>query len=56
MGSASEVEYFLLLAKDLHYLGQPHYEALIADLFEVKRMQVGLLKRLTQAQELNAKG
>jgi four helix bundle protein len=48
MGSASEVEYFLLLAKDLGYIEEAGYDLLIATLFEVKRMQVRLLQRLTR--------
>ena len=59
MGSASEVEYFLLLAKDLAYLDQSDYEDLVADLFELKRMHVRFLQRLrsgrpTMGQQLNA--
>jgi four helix bundle protein len=50
MGSASEVEYFLMLAKDLSYLQQMAYDGLLADLYEVKRMQVGLLQRLKSSQ------
>src|SRR5580700_191824 len=38
MGSASEVEYQLLLAHDLNYLQNPEYERLSARAVEVKRM------------------
>jgi four helix bundle protein len=47
MGSASEVEYQLLLAKDLRYLHVDDHEATKAWLFEVKKMQNRLLQRLT---------
>jgi four helix bundle protein len=53
MGSASEVEYFLLLAKDLNYLERVDYDSLIEDLFEVKRMQVRFLQRLTRTGQVN---
>jgi four helix bundle protein len=52
MGSASEVEYFLLLAKDLNYLAKVDYDSLIEDLFEVKRMQVRFLQRLTRTGQM----
>ena len=38
MGSASEVEYHLLLAKDLDYLDAPGYTKLERSTLEVKRM------------------
>ena len=38
MGSASELEYELLLAHDLNYLPDPGYERLVAQVVEVKRM------------------
>ena len=37
MGSASETEYFLLLARDLNYLGASDYERLEGKITEVKR-------------------
>src|SRR5208283_2794684 len=37
MGSASETEYHLLLAHDLHYLGDDPFRQLTADVVEVKR-------------------
>jgi four helix bundle protein len=46
MGSASEVEYQLLLAKDLGYLSDSAYESLNAIVIAIKRMSAGLLKRL----------
>ncbi len=46
LGSASEVEYFLLLARDLHYLTESAYVALDEQVREVKRMLTGLKQRL----------
>ena len=38
MGSASELEYHLLLTHDLKYLSESEYAALQGDVTEVKRM------------------
>ncbi len=46
MGSASELEYQLLLARDLGFLNDEGYQPLTEDVEEVKRMLTGLLKRL----------
>ena len=46
MGSASEVEYQLLLAKDLGYLSDTAHESLNAIVIAIKRMAAGLLKKL----------
>jgi four helix bundle protein len=46
MGSASEVEYQLLLAHDLGYLGQDTYTDLHEKVTEVKRMLTGFIKTL----------
>jgi hypothetical protein len=46
MGSANELEYHLLLAKDLRYLGESDYETVTAQVDEVKRMLSGLLQRV----------
>ena len=46
MGSASEVKYFILLARDLGYLNPSSYEALMADIGEIKRMLSALIARL----------
>ena len=49
MGSASELEYHLLLARDLDLLTAPDY-AHVADSAErIKRMLASLLKRLRRA-------
>jgi four helix bundle protein len=46
MGSASELEYHLILARDLRYLTDGQYEEMSAALVEVKRMLGGLSGRL----------
>jgi four helix bundle protein len=45
-GSASEVEYHLLLARDLEMMGDQEYVRLDSAICEVKRMLSGLLKKL----------
>lgn len=46
MGSASELEYHLLLAKDLNYLDHPQYEDLTRKTQEVKRMLGPFINKL----------
>jgi four helix bundle protein len=46
MGSASETEYQLILARDLGFLSQDSYGALQNEVEEVKRMLASLLKTL----------
>ncbi len=45
-GSACEVEYQLLLSRDLNLITNDQYEAFVERLLEVKRMLHGLLKRV----------
>jgi four helix bundle protein len=45
-GSASELEYHLLLAKDLDLINARQYEALTRRTTEIKRMLVGLFQKL----------
>jgi four helix bundle protein len=47
MGSASELEYHLLLARDLKILASPAYELLAQRVTEVKRMLTSFLQKLT---------
>jgi len=47
LGSASELEYHLLLARDLGLLPDAAYERLAATTVEVKRMLSGLAARLS---------
>jgi four helix bundle protein len=44
LGAASEVEYHLLLARDLGYLQQPTYEALDKEVIEIKEMLLSFLR------------
>ena len=46
MGSASELEYQLLLAHDLDYLRNPGYEGLTTQVVEVKRMLSSLMQKV----------
>jgi len=46
MGSASELEYHLLLAKDLHFLNSDEHHNFATDIQEVKRMLSGFLVKL----------
>jgi four helix bundle protein len=46
MGSASETEYQLILARDLEFISQDSYEKLHNNVEEVKRMLASLLKTL----------
>lgn len=46
MGSASELEYHLLLAHDLGYLQDPDYTSLNASVIEVKRMLAPFINKL----------
>ena len=45
MGSASELEYQLLLAHDLDYLRNPEHEGLATQAVEVKRMLSSLMQK-----------
>jgi four helix bundle protein len=45
-GSASELEYRLLLARDLDLLKIPDYQRLSDDAVEVKRMLASLMQKL----------
>ena len=46
MGLASEVEYLLLLARDLNYLPEENHQTLTADLIEVRRMLNAFIQKL----------
>jgi four helix bundle protein len=46
MGSASELEYHVLLSRDLGFVGAADYESLAEGITEVKRMLTGLIQRL----------
>jgi four helix bundle protein len=48
-GSANEVEYHLLLARDLHFLGASEFQDLEAKILEVQRMLASFVQRLAKA-------
>jgi four helix bundle protein len=52
-GSASELEYHFLLARDLGYLAEDQYEKLERAVTEVKRMLAGLMHKI-EADRLSA--
>jgi four helix bundle protein len=47
MGSASEVEYHVLLAHDLKFVQEPVYKKLDAAVTEIKRMLASLIKKIS---------
>ena len=47
-GSASELEYHLLLARDLNLLAAENYRGMEAKVVEVKRMLAGLVRKIEQ--------
>jgi four helix bundle protein len=47
MGSACELEYFLLLARDLKFLADDHYQANHEAVIEIKRMLAALIDTLS---------
>ena len=49
MGSASEVQYHLLLAKDLNFLNESLYQELEKQINEVKKMLTPLIQKLITA-------
>jgi four helix bundle protein len=48
MGSASELEYQLILAHDLGFIGQDTYNSLNNDLIEVKKILLGFIRKVKQ--------
>src|SRR3982074_1960561 len=50
IGSASEVDYYLLLSRDLDYMKAPAYDALNAKVQEIKRMLNALISRVKSKQ------
>jgi len=45
-GSASELDYHLLLSRDLGFLGDPQYHALARSLTELRKMITSLLQKI----------
>lgn len=54
MGSASELEYQLLLARDLNYLEDPEYTALGSELTEIRKMLAALNKTVSKSRRARA--
>src|ERR1700678_1344486 len=52
-GSASELDYHLLLAKDLGFLAEASYRQTAKDLSELRRMLTALLRKI-ESERLNA--
>ena len=48
LGSASELEYYILLAKDLHFFTDKQFEALQPRVNEIKRMLAGLIETVSK--------
>ncbi len=46
MGSSSELEYQILLSRDLDYVNNKDFETIANNIIEVKRMLSALLKKL----------
>lgn len=46
LGSASELEYLILLSKDLKYINEKFYTELNIDINEIKKMLIGMIKKL----------
>ena len=51
MGSASELEYHLLLSRDLEYLDPTNHKELTADVTRVKRMLSSLMRTVDESRE-----
>lgn len=47
LGSASELDYFLLLARDLQFLTSRQHDELKARIHEIKLMLAGLIRKIT---------
>jgi four helix bundle protein len=50
MGSASELEYELILAHDLNYLDDRHFESLTTELVEIRKMLNALIQKIKSSQ------
>jgi len=53
-GSANELEYHLLPAKDLGYLSLPDYDSIRKELLDLKRMLVALTRKVGSEREVDA--
>ena len=50
LGSASELEYHLLLARDLHFIAEQDYALLQPRLEEIKKMLTGFIQTLEEGE------
>ena len=48
MGSANEVGYQLLLAKDIEYITEVNYSSLMAEVIEIQKMLASYIKRIEE--------
>ena len=46
LGSASEVEYLLMLCNDLHMIDENNYKTLSEEIQEIKKMLTALIKKV----------
>jgi four helix bundle protein len=46
MGSASEVEYLLILSNELNYLNNEIFNEILSDIIDIKKMLSALIKKL----------
>jgi len=51
MGSASELEYLLLLCRDLEYLNEEKYDLCNADLIIIKKMLNSLIQKINKGRK-----
>jgi len=54
LGSACELEYHLLLARDVGFLSQGAHDSLSPQVVDVKRLLAGLIRRLVSDEKLKA--
>lgn len=47
-GSANEIEYQMLLSKDLNYISESIYSEIESNIFEIKKMLNGLMKKVSK--------
>ena len=51
-GSASELDYHFLLARDLHFLTEPDYKRMASNLSELRRMLTSLLQKVNTERDV----
>jgi four helix bundle protein len=56
MGSASETEYYLILAKDLLFLPATDFDQVLSLITEVKRMHASLIRKVRGGASMPAQG